>query len=161
MEQLIRAFSQAVEAADLPAVRARPADRYPYLKGPTVAVGVSQSTGLDGALARYLGTIDHPELGLQELYGLRLQAQVELTALTPRASGAEGCEAVLEQLQAMVLGGITGVTVQGFTCGSGAYDPIADCFCGKLTVQCTAWLYATAQEDGAVLENFILKGEMV
>ena len=161
MEQLIRAFLQTVEAAGLPAMQAHPATRHPHLKGPAVAVSVKEATGLDGAMARYLGTVEDAELGERALYGLRLQAQVELTALSPRDDSAAACDTVLEQLQAVVLGGIGGISVQGFSCGRSSYDPTIDCFRGTMTVQCIAWLYATAQEeDGAVFENFILKGEI-
>lgn len=155
---MIEAVRQALEAAGIAAVRLRPGQLGPHLRCGAVAVGLHKAEASEAGLFSYLGTVTDPERGELALYGMRLAAELELTALSPRADGAASCSALLDRVQAVLLGGVAGISLRAFSRQEACYDAVGDQFQATLVARYEAWLYATQTEDGTAFENFTLRG---
>lgn len=157
MEQLIQAFLDALEDADITAVRQLPALQLPDLTAPVTAVGLAGAKGLEQAFYEYLGMTEHRG-GLMPLYGRRLEADVTLAVYCPRSLGAAECTQEADRVCELLSGTIPGVTLGGFQIGPCRYEPDSDLFACVITAQAKAYLYAIPNEDETEFTDFILKG---
>ena len=156
MVELTQAFVGALAAADIPVIAARPAAMSPRLKNPAVAVGVAQLERAPGGFSAYLG-----RTGDGELYGMRLRATVRLDVLSPTSAGASACRAALDGVCAVLEQGVAEVSILSLNVREPEYDPVGDCFAGRVEADCRCWLCAAAaQDDPAELTHFILKGAL-
>ena len=104
----------------------------------------------------YLGQTPEGE----SLFGKRLEADVRLTAVCPRALGSEACQKQAERVAELLSGKVAGVTLAGYTVGACVYDAGCDCFVCPVTAQVKAYVYASANEDETEFTDFMLKGEI-
>ena len=156
MVELIDAFVGALTAAEVRAVAAKPATLSPRLKQFAVAVTVENAESAPGGFGAYLGIHEG-----QELYGARLCATVRLDVLGPTASGAGACRAELDRVRTVLEQGVPGISILSMSVHAPEYDPVGDCFTGRLEAECRCWLCAQAsQDDPATLTHFILKGAL-
>ena len=157
MDELISALLRAFTQAELNAVRAIPDGMAPHLTEPVTAVGLESAKGLESGLYNYLGLRVY-EGELRPLYGKRLQAALLLTVCCPRRLGAARCAQEADAVTAMLLEGVPGVRITGFTEEGCVYEEKSDCFCCRMTAQAEGYLYAVADEDETEFTDFILKG---
>lgn len=158
MEQLIRLLLQTIEQAGFPAIRANPADRLPRISAPVVCIGVKQAKGSAAGFYDYLGTIDDPETGPQELYGRRVDCAMQLEVISPLSGGAQTAEDAASAVM-QAAGALCGVRVGSLTLGSVRCDAENAVFRCPVTVELSAYFYAVETDDGESLTDFILKGD--
>ena len=156
MVELTEAFLAALTNGGIHAMAARGSNLSPRLKQSAVAVSVETLDSVPGGFSAYLGIQDG-----QELYGMRLNARMRLDVLSPTKLGAEECRRALDSAAAVLSRGVEGVSICQILTHAPEYDPVGDCFAGKLEAQCHSWLCAVpSQEDPGTLEHFILKGAL-
>ena len=95
--------------------------------------------------------------------GVRQEAQNGGVAgrLRAAAQGARGCEQTAEAVSEVLLDGLAdGLTLDELSWEKTEWDEEYGMFVRRGTARCTAHFVATADEDSAVLTDFILKGVM-
>lgn len=156
MVELTEAFRATLADAGIHVRAAREAGLHPRLKHSAVAVSVAQLRTSPGGFSAYLGIRDG-----QELYGLRLQAQLRLDVLSPVGLGAAGCRTAVDAACAALAGGVEGVSISSVVSYDPAYDKVIDCFAAVIEVECRGWLCAVPSAgEPETLEHFILKGAL-
>ena len=77
------------------------------------------------------------------------------------AKGARGCEQTAEAVSEALLDGLAdGLTLDELSWEKTEWDEEYGMFVRRGTARCTAYFVATADEESAVLTDFILKGVM-
>ena len=129
---------------------------------PVIAVGAKQTELTEAGLMHYLGEQYDAESGrVVEVYGRKLKMAVTLDAYAPRRKGARGCERTAEAAsEALLAGRIDGLTPVALDWERTEWDKEYGMFVRRGTAHCTAYFVATADEESAVLTEFILKGVM-
>ena len=156
MVELTQAFLAALTEGGLHAAAARGAELSPRLKHSAVAVETEQRDAAPGGFSSYLGISDG-----QELYGMRLNAKMRLDVLSPTKLGAAECRKAMDLAAGVLAQGVEGVSICQIVSHAPEYDPVGDCFAGKLEVWCHSWLCSVpSQEEPGSLEHFILKGAL-
>lgn len=109
----------------------------------------------------YLGTRFDPETAVTvPVYGRKLSLTFGLDLYAPKGE-PELCLSLFDQMgQALCNGGPEGLVVSGLRCGSLSYDPEASMLACAAELDCQAWCYAVQQEDGTLVTDFIVKGEL-
>ena len=156
MEQLVTAILDALKKAGVACARQTPQGQMPQLRGPVTAVSLAAARAMEHAFYEDLGQTQEGE----NLFGKRLEADVKLTVVCPRALGSARCQKEAARVAELLSGQIAGVTLVGYTVGACAYDAGCDCFVCPLTAQMKAYVYATANEDETEFTDFMLKGEV-
>lgn len=159
MEQLTDRILKALQDAGIAAVRAIPDRVMPRLKGPVTAVATQKAEAVQPGFFQYLGVIQDPETGEQELYGRRLTATVLLDTVSPPAKGAAECAGQVERLSQALLTGIEGVQIRTMQTEGCRFDPASGCFRQSLQVEVQAWLYAVQLSEDQLFTDFTLKGD--
>ena len=156
MVELTDAFLAALSKGGMHACSAREAGLSPQLKHSAVAVEAAEVDAAPGGFSAYLGMQDG-----QELYGMRLQAKMQLVARSPTKLGAAECRKTMELAAGVLAQGVAGVSICRILSHAPEYDPVDDCFSGTLEVFCHSWLCAQpSQIEPGVFEHFILKGAL-
>lgn len=149
-----QAVLEALTGAGLHAVR-----RFPNCSldkhTPTVTVGVSSGT-VDGGFSNYLG-VRFQEGVPVEVYGQKTDVTIELDVYVP-AGEAETCGALLAQVQQGIYALPGGLRARRITQGQPERDPGTGMFRCPCTLECTAYFVSTAQEDGEIWTDFVLRG---
>lgn len=151
-----------LRAAGLEAAEAYEEERFRERSEPVIAVGAKQTELTEAGLFHYLGEQYDAESGRTvEVYGRKLKMTVTLDAYAPRRKGARGCERAAETAsEALVETELDGVTLEALTWERTEWDKEYGMFVRRGTARCTACFVATADEESAVLTDFILKGVM-
>ena len=146
-----------LKAAGLDAAEAYEDERFRERSGSVVAVGAKQAE-----LANYLGEQYDAESGRTvEVYGRKLKMAASLDVYAPRRKGARGCEQTAEAVSEALLDGLAdGLTLDELSWEKTEWDEEYGMFVRRGTARCTAYFVATADEESAVLTDFILKGVM-
>lgn len=96
-----------------------------------------------------------------EVYGRKLKMAASLDVYAPRRKGARGCEQTAEAVSEALLDGLAdGLTLDELSWEKTEWDEEYGMFVRRGTARCTAYFVATADEESAVLTDFILKGVM-
>ena len=113
-------------------------------------------------LMNYLGERYDAESGRTvEVYGRKLKMAASLDVYAPRRKGARGCEQTAEAVSEALLDGLAdGLTLDELSWEKTEWDEEYGMFVRRGTARCTAYFVATADEESAVLTDFILKGVM-
>ena len=113
-------------------------------------------------LMNYLGEQYDAESGRTvEVYGRKLKMASSLDVYAPRHKGARGCEQTAEAVSEALLDGLAdGLTLDELSWEKTEWDEEYGMFVRRGTARCTAYFVATADEESAVLTDFILKGVM-
>lgn len=159
MEQLIADLLAALKAAGLRAMRGAPGARARTPDEPVVCVSVKEARCSAAGFYDYLGVIDDTAHGLCDLYGRRMECALLLTAVCPRASGAQGAEEAAIAAADAICAGELGRRVSGYSLGQARYDGALDAFCCPLTATVTLLRYAATDRDGQTITDFELRGE--
>ncbi len=151
-----------LKAAGLDAAEAYEDERFRERSGSVVAVGAKQAGLTHTGLLDYLGEQYDEESGRTvEVYGRRLKMAASLDVYTPRRKGARGCEQTAEAVSEALLGRLAdGLTLDELSWENTEWDEKYGMFVRRGTARCTAYFVATAEEESAVLTDFILKGVM-
>ena len=151
-----------MSAAEIPAAAAYSDDWAAAYDGPVLTVGLGSGSSVRVGFCDYLGEqYDEKTATYQERYGKILEVALTLDAYSPRSVGTAGCESVLDQaLHALTAAPPEGVRVWDLEWGEGTFDMAADMFRRRATLRCAAAFVAVAQEEGGLLLDFKLKGEL-
>ena len=91
----------------------------------------------------------------------KLKRAASLDVYAPRRKGARGCEQTAETVSEALLDGLAdGLTLDELSWEKTEWDEEYGMFVRRGTARCTAYFVATADEESAVLTDFILKGVM-
>ena len=150
-----------LKAAGLDAAEAYEDERFRERSGSVVAVGAKQAELAHAGLMNYLGERYDAESGRTvEVYGRKLKMAASLDVYAPRRKGARGCEQTAEAVSEALLDGLAdGLTLDELSWEKTEWDEEYGMFVRR-TARCTAYFVATADEESAVLTDFILKGVM-
>lgn len=131
-----------------------------WWNGPVVAVSLRECKAAGSGFADYLGErYDENSGRWQELYGKRLELRLGLDLYAAGEKAAEQIQTAFDRLaQALHDGGPDGVKIKEFSCGETGYDKEKRLFRRTVEAECTAYLFAVAEEGGAFLD-FEIKGE--
>ena len=151
-----------LKAAGLDAAEAYEDERFRERSGSVVAVGAKQAELAHAGLMNYLGEQYDAESGRTvEVYGRKLKMAASLDVYAPRRKGARGCEQTAEAVSEALLDGLAdGLTLDELSLEKTEWDEEYGMFVRRGTARCTAYFVATADEESAVLTDFILKGVM-
>ena len=149
-----------LKAAGLDAAEAYEDERFRERSGSVVAVGAKQAELAHAGLMNYLGERYDAESGRTvEVYGRKLKMAASLDVYAPRRKGARGCEQTAEAVSEALLDGLAdGLTLDELSWEKTEWDEEYGMFVRRGTARCTAYFVATADEESAVLTDFILKG---
>jgi len=126
-----------LKAAGLDAAEAYEDERFRERSGSVVAVGAKQAELAHAGLMNYLGEQYDAESGRTvEVYGRKLKMAASLDGLAD------------------------GLTLDELSWEKTEWDEEYGMFVRRGTARCTAYFVATADEESAVLTDFILKGVM-
>ena len=126
-----------LKAAGLDAAEAYEDERFRERSGSVVAVGAKQAELAHAGLMNYLGERYDAESGRTvEVYGRKLKMAASLDGLAD------------------------GLTLDELSWEKTEWDEEYGMFVRRGTARCTAYFVATADEESAVLTDFILKGVM-
>lgn len=151
-----------LRAAGLDAAEAYEDERFRERSEPVVAVSARQTELAGSGLMNYLGEQYDTESGRTvEVYGRKLRMTVALEVYAPRGKGARGCEQAAEKASETLLEGLAdGLMAETLSWERTEWDEEYGMFVRRGTARCTAYFVATADEESAVLTDFILKGVM-
>lgn len=156
MEQLVTAVMDMLQSAGIACARQTPEGAMPHLRGPVTAVSLTAARAMEHALYEYLGQTPDGE----SLFGKRLEADVRLSIVCPRALGSARCQQETSRVAQLLCKQAAGVSITGYTVGECAYDAACDCFVCPVTAQLKAYVYARANADETEFTDFMLKGEV-
>lgn len=158
IEQVKSALCAALEKAGLEARTAYAPGRAAAYEKPVAAVGLRRGESRSGGLSSYLGR-QRSGSEWREVYGLRMDLTLSLDLYAPAELGAAGCDAALEVLHRVMLEGLpAGLRAKELSWEETAWDKKASMFLRQGSLTCEAVFTAEAEEDGALVSDFILKG---
>ena len=162
LEQVKNAIVQTLEQSGAQAAVAFVPGWAKQYDGPVVAVGLRTGESRSTAMGNYLGQQIDPETQApQERYGMQLELTLSLDIYSPAAVGAAGCDETLPLLHRVMLEGLpSGLKPLELKWEETAWEDTTGMFLRKGSLHCSAFFIATADEDGALLTDFILKGVM-
>lgn len=149
-----------LRAAGIEAAAAYEEERFRERNGSIVSVGAKQTELTGAGLMHYLGERYDAESGhTLEVYGRRMKMTVALDVYASRRKGARCCEETAEAVaETLLSGAIEGVSLEEMRWEKTEWDREYGMFVRRGTAECTAYFVATADEENAVLTDFILKG---
>lgn len=136
------------------AERVRPA-------APLAVVHLKRFEAAPAGFQNYLGEFfDEQTQAWRERYGQKFQAAFSLDLYSPKSGGAEGCQALLDQVaDALRQTGPDGLALEKLSMGQVGYDPASGMFFGKAEAGVQGILLTDTDEAGTFLQ-FEIKGEM-
>lgn len=155
MDELTGRLAEAIAQAGIPVQPALPPEVFPRTDAPFATVRLAEAEAADAGLYRYLGVQDG-----QEQYGCRMRLSLHCDIYSPPELGGAACTQTAARIAALLLRGIKGLSITGFTVGPCGYSAEADCFTCRVGVTVSAYACASADADGTEFEDFILKGEI-
>ena len=160
--QVRTAIVGRLREAQLDAAEAYEDERFRERSEPVIAVGAKQTELEQSGLMNYLGEQYDAESGcMVEVYGRRLKMTVALDVYAPRRRGARGCEQTAEAAAEALLEALpSGLQLDELCWDATEWDEEYGMFVRRGTARCTAYFVAQADEQSAVLTDFILKGVM-
>jgi hypothetical protein len=160
LEQVKSAVTAALEHCGVACRAAFPPGWAEEVTGPVAAVGFRSGECAPAGLCSYLGQrVDPATQAVREVYAVEMALRLSLDVYAPAEEGAAGCEAALERIHQALLEGLGPGLRQGeFSWEETAWDGDLGLFSRRGTLNLTAYFTASAQEDSAVLTDFILKG---
>ncbi len=160
LEQVKAAIAKALEQAGTAARAAYAPGWARSYEEPVVAVGLRMGESRGGAMGGYLGEQVDPEtLACREIYGMRLELTLSLDIYSPPGLGAAGCDSALETLHRVMLGSLpSGLRPTELKWEETGWDEDTSMFLRRGSLSCSAFFTALAEEDGALISDFILKG---
>lgn len=159
-EQIRQAVLTALKSGGVDAVGEYDAQRAQRLEKPVLSVGLKSLKTEQSGFLEYLGEREDEARGTVEVYGRRMRVELVLEAYAPRGVGAQGCDELSGGVAAALCGRLApGVAVEAVDWEQTLWDERYGAFLRRGCVRCTAYFTAeAAQEDGAVLTDFVLKG---
>lgn len=159
-EQIRQAALTALKGGGVNAVGEYDAQRAKKLDEPVLAVGLKRVKTEKSGLLEYLGEREDKERGTVEVYGRRMCVELALEAYAPRGVGASGCDVLSGEAAAALCERLSpGVSVDTVDWEQTLWDERYGAFLRRGSACCYAYFTAeAAQEDGAVLTDFVLKG---
>lgn len=159
-EQIRQAVLTALKSNGVNAVGEYDAQRAPRLEKPVLAVGLKSVNTAKSGFLEYLGEREDETRGTVEVYGRRMQVELVLEAYAPRSVGAQGCDALSGEVTAVLCGQLPqGVCIETVDWEQTLWNTRYGAFLRCGSACCSAYFTAeAAQEDGAVLTDFVLKG---
>lgn len=160
LEQVKAAIIQALEENGTPAVAAPAPGWAKKYEVPVVAVGYRTGESRAAALNNYLGQQTDPTTQeVWEIYGMQLELVLSMDIFSPPQRGAQGCEDTLSALHRVMLEGLpAGIKPTELKWEETNWDADTGMFLRRGSLSCSAFFWALADEDGAALTDFILKG---
>lgn len=159
-KELVERFVRALRDAGVRACAAYPASPARRLAAPETTVSLARAAAAAAGLGHYLGARDDPERGAQELYGRSLEAGFRLRVASPVALGGERCAAEADRVADVLLAGVDGLELRGFSVEPCGYDQRTDCFVCTVTADIRARMYAPAGAQEGPVGDFTLEGEL-
>ena len=157
--QVKSAVVERLEAAGLTAMSAFEEERMRRHASSAVVVGVRQMRIEQMGLIDYLGEICEADGSHTEVYGREMKLQLSVDVYTPRELGASESERTAEAAaQALMAALPGGLQIEELSWGETAWDKKCGMFLLPGTARCAAQFTARAEEDSAVLKDFILRG---
>lgn len=162
LEQVKTALTEALEQAGCKARAAFPSDWAAKYDESVVVVGVRTGESCEASLGSYLGQKQDETTGqIAELYGAQMTLQLSMDTYSPATLGAAGCDDTLEMIHHVLLRGLpSGLKPTEFKWEETVWNEDTAMFLRKGSLVCKAYFIAQADEDGAVIRDFILKGVM-
>ena len=158
LEQVKQALSGALERAGLEARTAFAPGRAPAYEKPVAVVGLRRGESRGGGLSSYLG-LQRAGSEWREVYGLRMELTLSLDLYAPAELGASGCDEALEVLHRVMLEGLpAGLRPRELSWEETVWDKETSMFLRRGSLSCEAVFTAQAEEDNALVSDFILKG---
>lgn len=160
LEQVKYAIIQALEqsgTAAIPTLTPGWAKKY---VSPVVAVGFRTGESRSIGMNNYLGQQTDPAtLTVREVYGMQLDLMLSMDIFSPAALGAQGCEDTLTVLHRVMMDGLpSGIKPTELKWEETVWDADTGMFLRRGSLSCGAYFLALADEEGALLTDFILKG---
>ena len=157
--QVKTAVVERLEAAGLTAMNAFEEEKMRRHAASTVVVGVRQMRIEQMGLLDYLGEQRAQDGTCTEVYGRSMRLSVSVDVYTPRELGADDCEQTAEAAaQALLTALPGGLRMEELSWGETAWNKTSGMFLLPGTARCTAQFTARAEDDSAVLRDFILRG---
>ena len=131
---------------------------------PVICVGIKGGSGVPAGVGEYLGTkYDAQKDKYIELYGKKLDIKIGFDIFSPdnESYGARSCTKIWGELAGAWSNMPEGIKVRKISCGTTEYDKSADMYLCEAEMECTAFLYAAADDDTGEFLDFKLKGEIV
>ena len=158
IEQAKRALCAALERAGLQAETAFASERAAARESAVAVVGLRRGESRGGGLSSYLGRRQEGSRW-REVYGLRMELTLSLDIYSPPGLGAAGCDSALETLHQVMLGSLpSGLRPTELKWEETGWDEDTSMFLRRGSLSCSAFFTALAEEDGALISDFILKG---
>ena len=158
IEQAKRALCAALERAGLQAETAFASERAAARESAVAVVGLRRGESRGGGLSSYLGRRQEGSRW-REVYGLRMELTLSLDLYAPAESGASGCDEALEVLHRVMLEGLpAGLRPRELSWEETVWDKETSMFLRRGSLSCEAVFTAQAEEDNALVSDFILKG---
>lgn len=150
MQAICEAVSSLLQGAGIRTQAAYPAVAARRIREPLATVEMKR-WALAGRPV-YLGLMEQ-----LEVYGHRMEGGLEIAAHAPTAREAV---ALAQEITAVLLGGIEGLSLRQLETGAAAYARELDTFVCPVQAAVEAWLYAVPREDGLYFEDFVLRGRL-
>ena len=160
LEQVRTVIIEALKLSGTEAISAFPQKRASGYNTPVVAVGFRCGESRNAAMSGYLGQKTNPDtLVPVELYGVQLDLTRSRDIDSPVTAGAIGCDQTLPRLHQVMLEGLpSGLKPTELKWEETIWDDSTNMFLRRGSLSCSAYFIATAEEDSALLTDFILKG---
>jgi len=160
LEQVKAAIILALEKSGTVAVPALAPGQAKSYDTPVVAVGFRMGESRSIAMNNYLGQqIDPDSQTVREVYGMQLELLLSMDIFSPVELGAQGCEDTLTALHRVMMEGLpAGIKPTELKWEETSWDADTGMFLRRGSLSCGAYFLAMANEEGAMLTDFILKG---
>jgi len=162
LAQVKTAIIQALQEAGVAAVPALFPGWAKDYDTPVVAVGFRTVESRGSSLNNYLGQqIDPDTQAVREVYGIQLELLLSMDLYSPADAGAAGCEETLALLHRVAMDALPcGIRCAELKWEETNWDADTGMFLRRGSLACSAYFLALADEEGALLTDFILKGVM-
>ena len=154
-DTILSAMTDCLVQAGLPALRAYPAAALNRAE-PCICVGLQSCKTSGSGMGEYLGR-RRPKDGSEdtELYGLRLETEIELNVFAPSAAA---CSEVLDRLSAALDRLPSGLKARSLVCSRIQPDKTAGVFRCDAVLSAAAHLIAESDGESGTFLDFELRG---
>lgn len=121
----------------------------------TVAVSIKSGVMTSTGAGNYLG-IYETDGAFCEVYGSRAELSFALDIYTPDNSSSE----VFDGIANAVCDLPDGLKFKSLECGAPEFDEACGMFCRKCSLNCTAIMVRTENEERTAFSDFVLRGEL-
>lgn len=160
LDQIRSVMVETLCTGGISAVSAWPYKGFQGLSEGMVAVSIRSCEDGQAGFGHYLGErYDSDTDKWSELYGKKIQVEFGLDIYTPTKIGAQESQEIFDQLNAVFHQyAPTGLKMEKLSRGEIKLNNTLGVFCCPVVAQCSAFLYAIA-EDGGEFVDFEVKGE--